>query len=636
MTQTSYPEALVKSTGTPFATRSLLRRWPYIALAVIILFVAAIRIRLLQMPLERDEGEFAYMGQLMLEGIPPYMVAYNMKLPGIYAAYAIVMAILGQTVAGVHLGLMLVNSTAIVLLFLLARRLFDNTASIVAAASYALLSLSPSVLGTSAHATQFIVPLALGGTLLLLRALDSGSRRSLFMSGVFYGLAFLIKQHAIFFVAFALVYFVWATISKAPFNFRKLASDSVLFLTAAAIPFGITCALLYAAGVFKNFWFWTFAYGAEYVTENSLSSAINMFRSRAPIAVRHWEWVWAIAGIGLTSVLWSRATRLRWAFIAGITLFSFLTICPGFYFRNHYFVTLLPAVALLAGIATSALMHLVPERGTIRAAKAIPLLMIAAALIYPLIRYREFFFTAAPAQACRMIYGTSPFPESLKIAEYIRKHTTKDDKIAVFGSEPQIYFYAGRKSATGYIYAYALMEPQAFAAKMQSEMIHEIVNARPKYAVIVNIPTSWLRRTNSDPAIFHWADKYFLTNYRVAGFVDIYPDGRSEAYWDDVARNTRSQSRFNVQVLERISGFPQATAQRTLCRTPLWRYRKLGNPAVTRLSHDPGRLFIFRPRVPQSSLFPSMPPWDRRDSGDFQNAAGNLQASFSRFFHVTK
>jgi len=53
-------------------TRSPLHKyWSWLALAVIIIFVAAIRIRLLQIPLERDEGEFAFMGQLLLQGIPP-------------------------------------------------------------------------------------------------------------------------------------------------------------------------------------------------------------------------------------------------------------------------------------------------------------------------------------------------------------------------------------------------------------------------------------------------------------------------------------------------------------------------------------------------------------------------------------
>ena len=63
-------------------------------------FVGFIRVRLLEMPLERDEGEYAYAGQLLLQGIPPYELAYNMKLPGTYFAYAAGMAVFGQTIGG--------------------------------------------------------------------------------------------------------------------------------------------------------------------------------------------------------------------------------------------------------------------------------------------------------------------------------------------------------------------------------------------------------------------------------------------------------------------------------------------------------------------------------------------------------
>ena len=88
-------------------------------LAVIVFgFVLAIRIRLLGIPLERDEGEYAYAGQLMLQGIPPYKLAYNMKFPGTYAAYAAIMSIFGQTIFAIHLGLLLVNAITIALDFL--------------------------------------------------------------------------------------------------------------------------------------------------------------------------------------------------------------------------------------------------------------------------------------------------------------------------------------------------------------------------------------------------------------------------------------------------------------------------------------------------------------------------------------
>ena len=66
------------------------RAW--IVVVLVILFSVAVRVRLGDMSLERDEGEYAYAGQLLLEGVPPYKEAYNMKLPGTYLAYAASMA----------------------------------------------------------------------------------------------------------------------------------------------------------------------------------------------------------------------------------------------------------------------------------------------------------------------------------------------------------------------------------------------------------------------------------------------------------------------------------------------------------------------------------------------------------------
>ena len=552
--QRKYLSAPLKPTDTISVQANLSRYWPWIGVAVVIVFVAAIRIRLLQIPLERDEGEFAYMGQLMLQGIPPYLLAYNMKLPGIYAAYALVMAIFGQTIAGIHLGLTVVNAIGIVLLFLLTRRLFDNVAGVVAAASYALLSLSPSVLGTSAHATQFIVPLVLGGTILLLRSIESGKYGGLFLSGLLYGVALMMKQHAIFFIFFAVIHFIWSIVWKRPFDLKRLTGGTVILVIASAIPFIVSCAALYAAGVFSKFWFWTFTYGSKYVSEVPLSDAVDNFIMQAPRVINPWAMLWVIAGIGLTAILWDKKARSNWFFLIGITLFSSLTVCPGFFFREHYFVTFLPAVALLAGIAVSAMVQFLSDKKMPFPVRILPVIIVAAVMISPLITLRGFFFQATPVEACRMIYGVNPFPESVGIAEYIRNHSTGDDRIAVIGSEPQLYFYSNRKSATGYIYVYGLMEPQDYASKMQLDMIREIEKAHPKYIVFVNILYSWLLRPNSDTTIFKWAQRYFDLNYRIVGLVEINPNGHSKAYWDDEARRNKPMSRFNLYVLERSEG----------------------------------------------------------------------------------
>ena len=63
------------------------RRWALLLLALVLAVTAAARLKAVDIPLERDEGEYAYGGQLLLQGVPPYEAAYNMKFPGIYAAW---------------------------------------------------------------------------------------------------------------------------------------------------------------------------------------------------------------------------------------------------------------------------------------------------------------------------------------------------------------------------------------------------------------------------------------------------------------------------------------------------------------------------------------------------------------------
>ena len=114
------------------------------------------------------------------------------------------------------------------------------------------------------------------------------------------------------------------------------------------------------------------------------------------------------------------------------------------------------------------------------------------------------FYQSQPVEACQTIYSGNPFVESIKIAQYLRDRTSPSDQIAVLGSEPEIYFYAHRHSATGYIYTYGLVEGQPYALQMQREMVHEVELAHPKYLVVVGIGASWLSRPGVQHPIFDW------------------------------------------------------------------------------------------------------------------------------------
>jgi hypothetical protein len=139
----------------------------------------------------------------------------------------------------------------------------------------------------------------------------------------------------------------------------------------------------------------------------------------------------------------------------------------------------------------------------------------------------------------------------MHIAQYIRNHTAPTDRIAVLGSEPQIYFYAKRPAATGYIYTYGLMEDHQFALRMQKEMIAEIENAKPAYIVFVNVSASWLNRDNSEKLIFKWATEY-IKAYTLVGIADIQDD-QTIYRWDHEVNNYVPRSKNVLFVFRRKS-----------------------------------------------------------------------------------
>jgi 4-amino-4-deoxy-L-arabinose transferase-like glycosyltransferase len=510
--------------------QSWLIAWWLLAVAVFGVTVA-IRIRLLSTPLERDEGEYAYAGQLLLQGIPPYKLVYNMKFPGTYGAYAVVMSIFGQTIAGIHLGLLVINAATAGLIFLLGKRLVDWLAGIVAATSYAVLSASVSVLGLAAHATHFVVLPVLGGILLLLNQSERHVISRLFASGFLFGLGVLMKQPAVFFALFGGVYLLFRE-SRRWLGLTKLIVRNVVFVAGVILPFGLTCLFLWFAGVFDKFWFWTIDYAREYATLVPLSQAGRIFADSFNSIVGPVWPLWALGGCGLLVGLLDASHRRATAFLLALLVFSVFAVSSGFYFRNHYFILLLPAVCLLVGIAISKLSDLTSRGWWIL--RLAPVFLLGAAASLPLFWQKKLFFTDPPVDVCRAIYPESPFPESIRIAEYVRSHSDPNDSIAVLGSEPQIYFYASRHSATGYIYMYGLMEPHKFVRDMQAEMVREIEVARPKYLISVVMEDSWLARPSSNRQIFAWANDYTHKYYEVAGFVNMVAPGKSEYYFDEV------------------------------------------------------------------------------------------------------
>jgi hypothetical protein len=326
-----------------------------------------------------------------------------------------------------------------------------------------------------------------------------------------------------------------------------------VFLLAGVLPFALACALLYRAGVFQNFWFWTVSYGRQYAATTPWRMGLSNLAANSSDMLHSAPWLWTIALLGFPAVFWDPNVNARrhTVFIFGLLVFSVAAVFPGLYFREHYFILMLPAVGMLIAIAVTSAVRWLTAKFASRWLHVLPVIAFAVAWGLAIHHNTDVYFKLTPLQACRQFYFPNPFPEAATIAEYLRQNTAPGDTIMVLGSEPEIYFYAHRRSASGYIYTYSLMEDQPYWPVMQKQMTQEVEANRPAYLVFVNVPGSWRIRQGSPQAaaLGAWMDRYIPSGFEEAGMVEVaYPE--SHYYWGHEALGHHQPGR-EIRILRR-------------------------------------------------------------------------------------
>lgn len=517
----------------------------------------AIRLRLLSVPLERDEGEYAYAGRLLRDGVPPFESVYGMKLPGTHLAYGLAFALLGPGTAAVRLLLVAANLASTALVFLLGRAWLGPVGAMGAAAAFAFLSLQTAMLGPFAHATHFVVTPALAGLLAQERALRAppGSRgAATIAAGLLLGLAILAKQPGIVFLLFALVRLA----AVRGHDGRTLALEGATMFAAAVVPTALVLAWAAARGDLAHYAAWLFRYGAGYAKPLPLDQGALWLRAAFGRIAGQAPLLWGLAAAGAALSALPRAGVPNGRRLLALAGFSFLGTCPGLTFREHYFLLALPAAALLVGAAAASAARALRGRTTRAAAVAVPAAAVLLAGAQSVASQRDLLLSLAPEEVSRALYGDNLFPESPGIAAWIAERTGPGDRIAVFGSEPQIPFLAGRRSATGHVYMYPLLEPQPDARSMQEEMMREVAASRPAFVVSVRVPTSWVRRDDSDARVLDEMASFLRDDYAPCGVVVADADGRSRTLWESDAASVRGSDGVLAVVLRRRDFVPAA------------------------------------------------------------------------------
>lgn len=490
---------------------------------MIILTVAiVVRLPILDVPFERDEGEFAYVGNLILSDVTPYSFEGNLKLPGAYYYFALMIFIFGSSVSGIHMGLIIANFISACFIYLIAKKAYEDSRmyTILAAVLYLIMATHHAVLGFAMHATQVLAPFLVGSVFFLICFFDKKKYVWLIISGVLFSAAIIVKQPAL------LAGIIYLPLIGKDFtkSFKRVSSLAI----GVAIPFIVILIPIFLSGAFDNFVRWIFVYAPQYAATEQDGNSWWDFLQKCYNSIGVFWPVWLTALLGTT--LMSETFR-KYDVLIFFMIGSLLCMVPGFFFRPHYFVFALPAISITSIYVLYSIDF---------ASKRFSLILV---VLFLAIGSKSIFYNYSHSnfEIMRFAYGIDPFYESPQISDFIKQNTSEDDRLFIFGNEPQLYFYSDRRSASEFIYTYPLVENQSLNVEMQQRMISQVDSLKPKM-IIVTHEESWQVNEHTPMLMFDWIDSLVNTNYQEIGMMENYMQAHATFSWDPSSQNTAKPS----------------------------------------------------------------------------------------------
>jgi len=491
----------------PDQNRSRLR-FTVLALLTIVVVTAALRVPLLDIPFERDEGEYAYIGWRLGFGELPYHDWFDQKPPAIFWVYRLALSLPLDPVRAVHLVGMVFAAGSACCLYLIARRFLGHPWGVVSALLFALISVDPLIQGTAANTELFMsLPLLLSHVLYLQETTDGRGGKVLpVLLGIANGIAIACKQVALVNWLFMIVAYPMLTGKES--RARRSLSFALHSALGMALFWGGIALFFHAHDALDDFVFNVFTHNFDYIQTIPYAQRWSFFVDTVSTLARSQLLVWLVAAIGLATT-WSRQGTWLLVYLAGWAVASMVGVSASGYYFPHYFQQMLPPLVLCAALGARWLYSL--GRGDRVPVSAKRVLCTAVLAGLPCVTLYPFLFHYTPAEAARSIYPGNPFGDMPAIGLNLEKVTKPDDRIYIFGAEPELLFYTRRLSATRYIFLFPLFGPYEDALAKQMQATEEIVAAKPE--VILYVPNALFFMPGTEQYLTRWTKAYIEQHY---------------------------------------------------------------------------------------------------------------------------
>jgi 4-amino-4-deoxy-L-arabinose transferase-like glycosyltransferase len=448
------------------------RRRELIILAGILILAFILRMAFVHEPLERDEGLYAYIGQVILDGGLPYRDAIDHKPPGVHYLYALMIMAGGATPLAIRLLTGFYSLATVFIVYRTARLLAGVAGGLAAACCFAVAASGPLLCGSSSNTEVFLLLPLTAAFYLALRGKETGDWRFSAGSGVCAALAMLIKTVAL--PSILLFGLIACLPDGARGKWRAFLTGGVAFFAPLAIISGGVVLYFALNGALADFWHWNVVFNRSYGAVG-LAGHLSGLRDVAPRLVEQLP-LWLMAVPAAWFVMCRAEQRQAWPVVLFLGAAILGVIMPGRYFP-HYFILLLPALAILAGIGFQMCRSLSAPLRQILLTVAGGAWLALAAYEYP------WYLVYTPDEVVSRKYPNDRFALIARLAAELRQLTKPGETIYQWGFEPELYFLADRRSPTRYTidqFAGASPDPARAAAELAAAL-----TARPPRFILV-------------------------------------------------------------------------------------------------------------------------------------------------------